>query len=709
MTGGNPGKTNANSAGSPIAVPTVHWRVETNGRIDGAPVVLDATVYIGNGNSHFYAIDVDTGLIRWDTNLRKPVTQTAAISDNIVVVITSTSLYGLDIETGEPLWQREDLVAQSAPVIAGNTIYLVDADNQLRALSLESGADAWSSDAFTTPPAFAIDVARNRLIATTPQGAVSAISTDDGASLWDIDPGLGALGTPLVDGDRVFVPISGGVSRFDGKTGELVRKNVLGFAGIPTLALAGSQLVASTDAMVVSYDRDTLEVQWTNQTLSGLTGGLSAGSASMYLSREHRTLTALDRTTGDVQWTVPLDEVAQLAPVVTESAIFLTTRDGAVYAIGDGSSSVLHAPTASPPEEDNLANVRWLSTGGPNALQNPTGIAVSPSGEIWVCDTANDRLQVFTPNGAFLRNFGGPGSAPGQFDFGDEVAAMDGNSPLEHHCSLDFDASGALYVADAANHRVQRFPVNSFAWLAGACCAIEIDGTPYPFPESVAQPDLIIGSEGTGNGQFLFASDVAVAPNGDIYVGDRYRIDVQRFDRNGAYLETIGKPIIADGANQPIVIDGFQEPLLGDPLEPGVFFGIDGLAIDAEGRLYIADDKPQVVARLEPDGSWTIFQLSRRDYRINGIAVDDRGNLFVAQIATIGGGFMIYGPDGTPIGQVGTYGNAPGEFDATTGLALDDLGNIFVTDWAANRVQKLQLDYEHIDASGNNTDGESGL
>ncbi len=92
-------------------------------------------------------------------------------------------------------------------------------------------------------------------------------------SLWEVDPGLGPLGTPLVDGDWVGIPIPGGVARFDGDTGALVLKNVLPFEEIPALALAGYQLVASTDVMVVSYDRDSLEVQWSNQRSTGLTGG----------------------------------------------------------------------------------------------------------------------------------------------------------------------------------------------------------------------------------------------------------------------------------------------------------------------------------------------------------------------------------------------------------------------------------------------------
>ena len=130
MTGGNPGKTNANPAGSPITDPTVQWRTETNGRIEGAPVEVDGVVYIGNGNNHFYAIDAESGLIRWDTNLRKPVTRSAAVSDGIVVVGTSASLFGLDNATGNSLWQRDDLVAQSAPAIAGGSIFLVDADDR---------------------------------------------------------------------------------------------------------------------------------------------------------------------------------------------------------------------------------------------------------------------------------------------------------------------------------------------------------------------------------------------------------------------------------------------------------------------------------------------------------------------------------------------------------------------------------------------------
>ena len=99
---------------------------------------------------------------------------------------------------------------------------------------------------------------------------VSALAID-GTKLWQNEPALGALGCPLVDGDGVVIPIKGGVVRVDGGNGGIGPKNVVGFEGIPTiqpaLALAGDRLIARTDLIVVSYDRDTLEVEWGNHAL----------------------------------------------------------------------------------------------------------------------------------------------------------------------------------------------------------------------------------------------------------------------------------------------------------------------------------------------------------------------------------------------------------------------------------------------------------
>jgi outer membrane protein assembly factor BamB len=693
MTGGDPGKTNGNPDAPALADPTVQWRAETDGRIEGVPVVSDGVVFIGNQEHHLFAFDAESGMQLWDVNLRKPIAGTAAVGDGIVVIGTSTSLFGLDAKTGATIWQRDDLIAVSDPTIVDGAIFLVDDGNRLQSLDLGTGEHRWTSDAFAGIPAFAIDERSGRVFVTTPDGTLRALATGDGAQRWATEPGLGPLGNPLVADDVVVVPIADGVALFDGATGAVGLKNVVGFGsfpmGIPVLALADDLLIASTAQMVLAYARDSLDVEWSNQQLVGLTGEMTVGANSIYLPGNDRTLTVLDRETGEVQWTLPLDEVAQSAPAVTSGQLFVTTRAGSVYAIGSEGPSILNAPQAEmDPGTADSARPLWKSSGGPNALKNPTGIAVSPSGEVWVCDTANDRLQIFDGAGNFLREFGSHGSGPGQFDFGEETAQMEGNAPPGNACSLAFDAFGALYVADAGNFRVQRFPASAFGWLANACCSIELAGTSYSFPASAAQPDLIVGTEGTEDGQFLFPSNVAVAPNGDIYVGDGRRLNVQRFDASGNLLETIGKPTVSANGDQLIVENA---------LESGSFVTIDGIAVDDQGRLYVADDSTQEIDRLELDGSWTTIQLTREDYRISGIAVDEFGNVFVAQINMIGGCFSIYDPNGALLGRVGSYGTELGQFDSSTGVALDGLGHVYATDWALNRLQKFEIDYEQLE------------
>jgi outer membrane protein assembly factor BamB len=321
-----------------------------------------------------------------------PVSHSVAAANGIVVAGTTTGVYGLDAETGQTIWQRDDLIPLGAPTIAGDTIFIVDAENHIRALALETGEDLWASEPFATAPVFAIDVHDQRLIATTDSGAAWALSTNDGTQLWQADLGLGPLGTPLIDGDWIGIPMQGGVARIDGATGATVLTNMLYHEEITALALAGDKLVASTDVMVVAYGRDSLEVQWSNQLLNGLTGGVSMGANSIYLPTTGRELIALDRATGEVQWTLPLDEVPQVAPAVTNDRLYLSTRGGSITAIGNGGPAILNAPYEGTAAADGPARAIWKSSGGPHPLQNPTGLAVAPTGEIWICDTTNDRL-----------------------------------------------------------------------------------------------------------------------------------------------------------------------------------------------------------------------------------------------------------------------------------------------------------------------------
>ena len=78
----------------------------------------------------------------------------------------------------------------------------------------------------------------------------------------------------------------------------------------------------------------------------------------------------------------------------------------------------------------------------PLQFNQPFGIAVHPSGRVFVADTSNHRIQVLIPDISYSHMFGSKDSAPGKLSYPYNVA---------------IDSTGVVYVTDYRNHRVQLF------------------------------------------------------------------------------------------------------------------------------------------------------------------------------------------------------------------------------------------------------------
>jgi tripartite motif-containing protein 71 len=137
----------------------------------------------------------------------------------------------------------------------------------------------------------------------------------------------------------------------------------------------------------------------------------------------------------------------------------------------------------------------------------PCGVAVDSSGNVFVSDIINDRIQKFTNNGTFIRKWGTVGSGNGQLD-----------NPR------GLDSSGNVYVADVSNHRIQEF----------------------------TNPSKFIrkwGSQGSGNGQFQGPTDVAVDGSGNVFVSDAFNFRIQKFTDSGKFIREWGAPLTQQRLN----------------------------------------------------------------------------------------------------------------------------------------------------------------
>ncbi|MDR2207675.1 MAG: hypothetical protein LBE22_01680 [Azoarcus sp.] len=285
-------------------------------------------------------------------------------------------------------------------------------------------------------------------------------------------------------------------------------------------------------------------------------------------------------------------------------------------------------------------------------FDEPRGIAIDAADNLYVVDRDNHRIRKVTPGGE-ISTLAGCGTA-GDADGLGSVARF--NHPFD----IAIDASGNLYVADTRNYRIRRIsPQGEVSTLAGNGTAGDTDGQ---------------GSAA----QFLGPHGIAIDAAGNLYVTDFGGLFnnedrcIRKVTPEGE-VSTFNMYGDADGNSVP-----FSEP--------------SGITVDAAGNLYVTDWLGECVNKVTPagqvstlagDGESGFIDGQGRATRFHspyGITIDKVGNLYVAdefnaRIRKI-----------TPTGEVSTFAGGLDDHPAFTpfGIAIDAAGNLYVTDIYSN-------------------------
>ena len=193
------------------------------------------------------------------------------------------------------------------------------------------------------------------------------------------------------------------------------------------------------------------------------------------------------------------------------------------------------------------------------------------------------------------------------------------------------------------------------------------------------------GFEGVEPGQFRQPRDVAVGPGGYIYVADTFNHRIQKFSHDGRFVGEWGEFGIVDAG----------ELGLGMLNEPW------GIAVDADGFVYVADTWNHRVQKFTDDGdaigTWGLFGNGLELENMWGpreVAIGPNGDVYVAD--TGNKRISVFSAGGLPIRQIGSGGFLEGQFDEPVGVAVREDGEVYVADAWNRRVQVFDAGGEYI-------------
>ena len=225
---------------------------------------------------------------------------------------------------------------------------------------------------------------------------------------------------------------------------------------------------------------------------------------------------------------------------LTWPAGLAVAADGNVYCSDEHECRIsVFDPDATFPFPEGKPGEEALSAWGvkgsaPGQLDGPSGLAFDPNDNLYVVDSRNNRVQLFTKDGQFLDGWGRYGAGEGE---------------LSRPWGITVDAHGDVYVADWGNSRIQKFSADGRYLMS-------------------------FGGGQSGSGALDHPAGVAVDNDGDVF--ELSRAGLYNLNRDPESIKILNR------------IDDVM-PILGAFLRP------TGIAIDEQDRIVVTDARSRLL------------------------------------------------------------------------------------------------------------------
>lgn len=315
-------------------------------------------------------------------------------------------------------------------------------------------------------------------------------------------------------------------------------------------------------------------------------------------------------------------------------------------------------------------------------LNTPKGVAIDATGNLFIADTGNGQIREVSASSGFISTVAGGGASSFSGDLGPAATAQ-----FAKLRGVALDSSGNVYLADTGNCRVRRVNAST-----GYVSTVAGSGTTGP----------ACGPFGGDNGPATEASlnapgDVAVDVHGNLFIADTGNARIRKVDASTGIVTTVAGGGTVDAGSD------------GGAATAAKLVSPTGLAVDGSGNLFFSDAGANRVRRVDSGGIVTTLAGtgvagfggdggSSAAALLNspaGIALDSSGNLYIAdngnsRVRRVAQGAITTVAGNGQSGFSGDSGPATSAALASPrGVAVDSAGNLWIADEANNRIRMV--------------------
>jgi len=349
------------------------------------------------------------------------------------------------------------------------------------------------------------------------------------------------------------------------------------------------------------------------------------------------------------------------------------------------------------------------------ALSIPTDVFIDSKGNAYIADTGNSVIREVGTDGN-INTFAGNGTNGYTGD-----SLVSNTAELNGPRGVAVDSSGNVYIADFGNYVIRKATPNTLT----PTVTTNLDGTTTTTYNSNSIITTIAGNGSNGfSGDGSAATSammagpwgIALDSSGNLYIADVFNARVRKIASGGTISTVAGNGLLSYSGD-------------GSAAVKAQLYSPRGVAVDAQGNLYIADSSNNRVRKVAAGGVITTVAgngaagfggdgAAATSAQLNqpvALAVDASGNLYIADFANnrvrmvspsgvistvAGNGTVGFGGDGSAATSA--------QLNGPTAVTVDRAGNVYVSDFINNRVRKFTPGGNIATVAGNGLGGFGG-